>query len=314
MKRRTKWILGLSFGIPIILIAGFLLVLKLSSPESDLAPIEVKEIPSAWMQESSDLDEEASAEASVEVTTTDEAKLPEAVVLKPALENMGLPLSGALVMMTGDRPFGEESYQLSLENDDAILRSHGTFRFKALIATITLKFDQVLQLDSWLRPESLSLSFDAPLGLGKEINAEFSDGFAAIRSGNAVDVSAVNLDRAYVLGTFSTYAIIPLLYELRELEGEVSWETLLFGGPPNSGNSEATDRLPETSISRVKDVVIRFDGRELTVSQYAISGDMGTMMLYALGVEMLGLFAGDDEDSMFVYRADYFENGFEIAD
>ncbi|MCK4391823.1 hypothetical protein KAX17_02860, partial [Candidatus Bipolaricaulota bacterium] len=58
---------------------------------------------------------------------------------------------------------------------------------------------------------------------------------------------------------------------------------------------------------------IRFDDQVLTVSRYALSGDMGAMMLYARGVELLGLFTGNDEESMFVYRADYFENGFEIV-
>jgi hypothetical protein len=37
------------------------------------------------------------------------------------------------------------------------------------------------------------------------------------------------------------------------------------------------------------------------------------MTLYARGVELLGLFAGDGEESLFVYRADYFEDGFEIV-
>jgi hypothetical protein len=38
------------------------------------------------------------------------------------------------------------------------------------------------------------------------------------------------------------------------------------------------------------------------------------MMLYARGVELLGLYAGDEEESLFVYRADYFKNGFEVVD
>jgi hypothetical protein len=52
----------------------------------------------------------------------------------------------------------------------------------------------------------------------------------------------------------------------------------------------------------------------MTVSRYFLSGDMGTMTLYARGVELLGLYTGDDEKSLFVYRADYFEDGFEIVE
>jgi len=53
VKRRTKWVLGLSVGIPVGLIAIVMLVLRLSSPnpELDLASIEVKELPSIWTQE-----------------------------------------------------------------------------------------------------------------------------------------------------------------------------------------------------------------------------------------------------------------------
>jgi len=191
-----------------------------------------------------------------------------------------------------------------------MLRSNGKFWFKALVATITLKYDQVLQFDSYLRPLSLASTFDAPLGFGREVQAEFTDGSAVVRSGDTVDEYAVNLESAFVLGTFSTYAVIPLLYELREFEGETGLETLVFGGPPNSDETAEEDGLPETRISRIEDGVIQFDGREMAVSQYEVTGSMGTMRLFALGIELLGLFAGDSEESLFVYRADYFEDGF----
>ena len=313
MKRKTRWILGLSFGIPLLLIAVLLLVLRLSSPPIDVSPVELKELPSILAEESEDPDAAGDAGDAESLTITEgETMSSETVIVQPTLEDMGLPLSGALVMMAEGRRFGEESYEISLQDNVVALASQGTFQFKALIATITLTFDQQLHLDSQLRPRSLDLSFDAPLGLGRSIHAEFSDGFAAIGSGDTVDVFPVDLDRAYVLGTFSTYAIIPLLYELRQITGEVSLETLVFGGPPSSGDSSAADTLPETRIVQKEDTVIAFDARQLIVSQYEISGDMGTMVLYALGTEFLGLFAGDEDDSLFVYRADYFENGFEV--
>jgi len=320
VKRRTKWILGLSVGVPTILIVVVLLVLRLLSPNTELklASIEVKDLPGVWTQESPAIDvnetaDDANDDASNEITIPIEGQDAEAVVLPPTIDAFELPISGTLVMVNGGKPFGEESFDLTREGDGVMLRSNGTFWFKALVATITLKYDQVLQLDSYLRPISLASAFDAPLGFGRKMQAEFSDESAIVRTGDDVEEFSVDLERAFVLGTFSTYAIIPLLYELRQFEGEVSLETMIFGGPPNSSGDAETEGLPETRISRIEDTTIQFDDRQLEVSQYQISGGMGTMTLFAHGVEMLGLFAGDDEESMFVYRADYFEDGFEFG-
>lgn len=304
MKRRTKWILGLSIGIPVLLIGGVLLFFWISSPnpETALSTIEVKDLPAVWTQEPVAID--VLDGPIVEETVND-------VVVRPAIEAMGLPISGSLVMMGDGKPFGEEAFELSVNGEDVMLRSNGQFWFKALIATITLKYDQVLQLDSTLRPVMLSSAFDAPLGFGRKMQAEFENGQATVRSGDDVSEFSVDLDRAFVLGTFSTYAIIPLLYELRELEGVVAFETLVFGGPPTRDDEAASDGLPEMTIERIEDGAIRFDEQVLPVSQYVISGDMGIMTLYARGIELLGLVAGDDEESMFVYRADYFEDGFD---
>jgi len=157
----------------------------------------------------------------------------------------------------------------------------------------------------------LASTFDAPLGFGMDIQAEFSKEGAVIRSGGEVEEVPVDPERALVRGTFGTYAIIPLLFELRGMENEASLETLVFGGPPNRDDADVGG-LPETRISQIEDATIQFGDRQLVVSQYQISGDMGTMMLFALGVELLGMIAVDAEDSLLVYRADYFEDGFEV--
>ena len=307
MKRKTKWIIGLSVGTPVILITVVLLVLRLSSanPELDLASIEVKDLPDVWEQEVTPVHDFSGDEGE----TTPE----EAAVLPPTIDDFELPISGTLVLISGGKPFGEESFDLIREGDGIMLRSNGKFWFKALIATVTLTYDQILQLDARLRPISLASTFDAPLGFGRDMQASFSDELAVVRSGDDVDEFSVDLERAFVLGTFSTYAVIPLLYELRQFEGEVSMETLVFGGPPSREDNNDANGLPETRIARIDDTTIQFDDRELVVSQYQISGNMGTMTLFAHGVEMLGLSAGSGDESMFVYRADYFEDGFDFG-
>lgn len=307
MKRRTKWIVGLAVGIPIVLIGIVVLVLLLTSPNPDaeLASIEIKELPDAWLQEASEVP------VDLEPGTEDPAPEEEA---RSSLDDLGLPISGTLVMQGDERPFGEETFQIAIEEDRVVLRTNGKFWFKALIATITIPFDQILVLDSELRPLTLSSTFDAPLGFGRSIHAEFEDERAVVRSGDDVSEYAVALDHAFVMGTFSTYAIVPLLYKLRQSEGVVSFDVLVFGGPPNRDEETEDDGLPEMRVEKIEDGTIRFDDQELTVSRYVISGDMGNMTLYARGVELLGLYAGGDEESMFVYRADYFENGFEVVD
>ena len=306
LKRRTKWIIGLAIGIPIVLIGGVVLVLLLTSPNPDaeLASIEIKEFPDAWLQEAS--------KDPVDLEPGSEDPVPEEEV-EPPVDNLGLPISGTLVMQGDERPFGEETFQIAIEEDRVVLRANGKFWFKALIATITIPFDQILMMDSELRPLMLSSTFDAPLGFGRSMQAEFKDELAIVQSGDDVSEYAVALDQAFVMGTFSTYALVPLLYELRQSEGVVSFDVLMFGGPPNRDEEAVDDGLPEMRVEKIEDGIIRFDDQVLTVSRYLLSGNMGAMTLYARGVELLGLFAGDGEESLFVYRADYFENGFEIV-
>jgi len=307
LKRRTKWIIGLATGIPIVLIGSVVLVLLLTSPNPDaeLASIESKELPDAWLQ---DVPEDP---IDLEPSTEDPTPEEEA---EPSLADLGLPISGTLVMQGGERPFGEEPFQIAIEEDRVVLRTNGKFWFKALIATITITFDQILMLDSQLRPLMLSSTFDAPLGFGRSVQAEFEDDLAIVQSGDDVSEYAVALDQAFVMGTFSTYALVPLLYELRQSKGVISFDVLMFGGPPNRDEEAVDDGLPEMRVEKIEDGAIRFDDQVLTVSRYLLSGDMGAMTLYARGVELLGLFAGDDEESLFVYRADYFENGLGVVE
>ena len=307
LKRRTKWIIGLAAGIPIVLIGGVVVVLLLTSPNPDaeLASIEIKELPDAWLQ---DVPEDP---VDLEPSTEDPA--PEAEV-EPSLDDLGLPISGTLVMQGDERPFGEETFQIAIEEDRVVLRSNGKFWFKAIIATITITFDQILMLDSDLRPLTLSSTFDAPLGFSRSMQAEFEDDRAIVQSGDDVSEYAVALDQAFVFGTFSTYAVIPLLYELRQSKGAVNFDVLVFGGPPNRDEETMDDGLPEMRVEKIEDGDIRFNDQVLTVSRYVLSGDMGAITLYARGVELLGLFIGDEGKSLFVYRADYFENGFEIVE
>ena len=305
VKRRTKWIIGASLGVPVLLVGGLLLLLQLTSPDSGarLADVEVKRLPDAWIEP--EPAQEPAEPPPVEPPA--EVAAPRA----PSLDSFNLPLSGTLAMVGDDRPFGEEAFRIERDAEGVSLRAEGKFWFKALIATITLAFDQTLQFDERLEPSEYAATFDAPLGFDRQFQAEFNPDLAVIRSKDEVLELPIDRTRTFILGTFSTYAMIPLLYQLRESSEPVTLETLVFGGPPNSQNDDE-EGLPELRIEQLDDGVISFDGGDLQVSRYRLSGNMGAMTLYARGAEFLGLYAGDDEESLFVYRTDYFKDGFDI--
>jgi len=303
VKRRTKWILGLSVGIPVLLIGVLLLVLQLSSPtpRTELSIVEPRALPETPVIVAPDPSE--TAETSDEIA-------PEPT---PSLATLDLPIQGTLVMEGDGKPFGEERYELAYEEGLLVLRSDGRFWFKALIATINLVFDQTLHWDDAFQPLDYTASFDAPLGFGRNYQASFGDEAAQIQVGDDSSSFVVSRDRAFILGTFSTYAIVPLIDAVRSLEVQETYDTLMFGGPPGQSQEDAEGGLPQMGIRRIEDVVILSEDQEIAVARFEISSNMGSMFLYALGIEFLGLYAGEEGDSLFIYRADYFPNGFEIV-
>ncbi len=306
MKRRTRWILGLGIGIPLVLVAAAVLFLLLSDtdPESTLSSIDVKDLPSEWQTE------EPSAS---NVENDAETLGPEPAADARTIESIGLPLTGTLVMTGDGTPFGEETYTLSLQEGVVVLHASGEFWFKALIATITVGFEQTLEMDRTLRPRGLAASFDGPLGFDRELRADVGASSVLVYAGDEVRQTDLRAEDIFVVNTFSTYALVPLLFELRRPDGAIDFETLLLGGPPSAGETDDSAGLPVMSVERTADGTVRYQGRDLVVDRYRISGDTGEMILYARGTEILGIYAGGEDGSLFVYRADYFDGGFEIS-
>jgi hypothetical protein len=308
LKRRTRWIIALSVGIPLLAVGTLLLILHVISPDprSTLSTIERRELPENWTQS-------APAEVSPD-TSIPELYDAQDVALPPTIDEMGLPLSGVLVIEGNGRPFGEEAYTLRLEDEGVVLEGGGEFWFKVLVATVRVQFDQRLTLERDLRPQSLTSSFRAPLRFNREVDALLDLEEITVRTGDQERQYSIATDRVFVLNTFSTYAVIPLLFALDPLAEEMELETLMLGGPPRSEEAELARRLPVMRVRRREDGVLRSEERDLIVSRYELVSETGTMVLYARGVEFLGLFAGDDEQSLFVYRADFFPDGFEVVE
>jgi len=133
------------------------------------------------------------------------------------------------------------------------------------------------------------------------------------RTGDEERTFSLQSSEVFVLNTFSTYAVIPLLFVLNPQEETMLLETLMLGGPPREDDDPGDRTLPVMRVDRADDAVLRFDGREITVSRFELSSETGSMFLYARGAEFLGLYAGEGDQTLFVYRLDYFPDGFEVG-
>jgi hypothetical protein len=300
MKRRTRWILCLGVGIPLILIGAAVVILLLldHDPDAVLSSIDVKELPSDWTPEAP--------------APSDDSETTEPAIAPPTIESIDLPVSGTLVITGDGEPFGEERYTFSLGEGAVVLNSMGEFWFKALIARITISFEQSLEMDRLLRPHRLTASFDGPFGFERELRADVGASSVTVISGGEIRRIDLQRDDIFVVNTFSTYALVPLLFELRQPSTRIDCEMLLLAGSPSAENDENAASLPEMHVERSTDGIIRYQGRNLIVSRYIISGDTGEMILYARGIELVGIYAGGEEGSLFVYRADYFDGGFDV--
>jgi hypothetical protein len=223
--------------------------------------------------------------------------------------------SGALSFVGDGRRFGSEAYQLDIDENGAILESSGVFEFKVVV-TVRATFHQSLTADGELRPRAYALDFSAPLGIRREVRGEIGDDSVLFTDGDGRREVPVDPGRAFVLGTFSTYALIPALFSARQTDGSAVFDVLVFGGPPHQEDeslAEEPDGLPTMRVVRLEVGVIRSGDIELSVDRYGLESAFGDSLLFAKDGEFLGMIAGEGEDRLFVYRSDYFPDGFEIT-
>jgi hypothetical protein len=293
-RRQLTWSALAALGSLGLLFLAFVLVLHFTAPgsPSDAPEVAVKAIPSAWI------------EAPVDQPTSEESATSSARTTWRS--------TGALAVTADGRSFGEEAYELSVSVDGAVLESSGRFGFKVLLATIDVAFEQRWEGGAGLEPTLYTLHMDAPFGQGQDIaGALDGDRFAVRRNRDETSLSIVP-ERTVVLGTFSTYALVPLWFEERQQEGAASFDVLLFGGPPGAaaGGGELPTAVVERTgraTARAGDLLIEFDA-------YTIRSPFGDSMLYAKGREFLALVAGTQDRPLLVYRSDYFPQGFNVVD
>jgi len=293
-RKRWTWIaLGTLVSLGLLLLA-FVLVLHFTAPAppSDAPEVAVKAIPSDWIEPPvAQTESEESATSSARATWRS---------------------MGALALTADGRSFGEETYELNVSVDGAMLESSGRFGFKILLATIDVAFEQRWEGGAGLEPTLYTLHMDAPFGQGQDVAGALDGNRFVVRRNRDETSLSIVPERTIILGTFSTYALVPLWFEERQQDGAASFDVLLFGGPPGAaaGGGELPTVIVEragTATARAGDLLIEFDA-------YTIRSPFGDSVLYAKGREFLALTAGTADRPLLVYRSDYFPQGFSVVD
>ena len=305
MSRRRKaviWIVA-SVGAAI---GGLVIAFLLSSPSPIDLPLDVetKEIPLSWVDPDGSASEPVVAE-------------PGDTSLDPPAETQPAPhvSTGKLALLGGGKPFGEEAYELTITDDRATLYSSGRFWFKVVLATVHVTFVQTFEGDGDLRPVMYIAEFHAPLGFDRNIRATVEDDRVTVERSGTTEQIRIKPEKTVALGTFSSYVLLPRLFALRRDDESASFEVLVFGGPPNgqSDSDPSTDGLPVMTVERTGTASLCAGDVLFDVDCYAVSSDLGESEMFAHGDEFLAFRAGDGDESLLVYRSDFFPDGVEIV-
>ena len=294
MSRKRKIVITIIAGV-VVTIGGLAIAFVLSSPPAPELSIDVetKEIPLSWVEP------EPPADTAVPDTET------------PAGPFV---FTGRLAMIGDGKPFGEEAYELTIAEDQVTLHSTGRFWFKVVIATVNVTFEQTLTAEADLRPVLYAAEFHAPLGFDRSVRATVENDRVIVEDSDDTEQIVIEPERTFALGTFSTYVLLPRLFALRHEDGSASFEVLVFGGPPNQGSDDsAEDGLPVMTVERAGTASLRAGDVLLDAECYVVSSDLGESELFARGNEFLAFRAGGEDESLLVYRSDFFPDGVEIV-
>ncbi len=303
-SRRTWKRIALFLGILLLLLscaAIILIVISSRTPPGEEVPVETREIPSGWLVTPPIQTESLPAPGKIES-------------LKPE-ERVQLPdknVSGTLAIIGNGKQFGEESYELQVSSDRGVnMTSHGTFSFKVLFATVKAVFSQNISLDRNLRPNRYTLDINGPLGIGsRHVEGTVVGSVVHLTAGDEKEETQIGTDNPLVLGTFSTYAFIPLLFRLLEDGGVAKFQVIpLLGGKGKEDDPRKNDQPIILRVQRAGVAPITVGSHEVLVDKYNLTSNVGNSILLAKGDEFLALIASSDKGSLIAYRSDYFPDG-----
>ena len=317
MRRKRKKILIIvasSVGavLALLTIAIIVFVLTMPDPPSlDAGVVEPQEIPEHWLSAPS------SKVPPVAGLSIEPLALPYPLRVfaqlgrpvggspNPAEQAAWPASSGMLTMASDGKPFGQERFAVRAEGDDVRLTTTGEFFFKVVLVTVRISFEQELVIGRDGRPRSYRLATHAPLGQDMLVEAEFSDGIVELLANEERTSRPVPLDTTVIIGTFSSYALIPAILAARNMPGG-GFDVLLFGGPPGTAQGDEEGILPKMAVSKGSAATITSGDLALDVELYEIDGPFSRGVLYAREGEILGLTFISDDGTIDVWRSDYF--------
>ncbi|MBN1857898.1 hypothetical protein JW848_01695 [Candidatus Bipolaricaulota bacterium] len=214
-------------------------------------------------------------------------------------------LSGLLRMASDGKPFGQEQFEIRNEGDSVRLSTTGEFFFKVVLVTLRISFQQELVVGRDGIPRSYRLATQAPLGQDRLVEATFFEDTVELVIDGEQTLRSLPLDQAIIIGTFSSYALLPALLAARS-ESEAGFDVLLFGGPPGADQGGEDTVLPQMSVEHAGVARIASGDVALDVDLYHIHGPLSKGSLYARGDEMLGLTFSSEDGEIDVWRNDYF--------
>ena len=307
-KRRRRWRIALFVGIPLLALIVTVLVFLLFSrgASNETIPVEPKAIPVDWLAPTPSAQSES-------VTRPRDTEKPPSSREQPLFTDRAM--SGVLSVIGNGKRFGEESYELRISSEGSLrMTSRGTFSFKVLFATVKATFSQNLFLDRNLRPGHYALHIDGPVGIGsRTVDGTVVGNVARVTSGDAEEETKIGDDTPLVLGTFSTYAFIPLLFRLLANEGAAQFQVIpLLRGKGKGGDAKEGDRAIILHVERAGDELIRSGASEVLADKYILVSDIANSILLAKGDEFLALIATSDKGSLIAYRSDYFPEGVDL--
>ncbi len=298
-KRTWLIVLGISS-----IAAGITLALVRPFSPAPVAP-EWGEIPAEWFAAPVILPPATTDTPVVEVERDEDAA---------DLHRVPLPLgyvqTGRLAYDLDGKRVAEEVYRLERSTEDTVrLTSSGSFFFRVLFVTVSVAFEQEIELDGELRPRSYTLETRGPLGFGNQRVSITVDGATAMTTvGGERRELVLPEGNALFAGTLAAYVILPSLHEARAADGVLLLTSIGAGTGPGGRPRAESSGEGTGDLRRQEGVEVEVGGSMLVLDRYrAQTGGFGGTLL-ARGAEFVA-FLGEGERALTAYRLDLFPRG-----
>ncbi len=295
-------IAGIAVGIVLALVRPF------APPPG---PPEPGEIPREWFTPTPVLPpaveplDEAETPAKGEDTDREDVAPP----LRSPL-SVGYVQVGRIVYELDGKRVAEESYRLERPSENTVrLTSSGSFFVRVLFVTVTVTFDQEIDLDAELRPRAYTLEARGPLGFGnRRIAVGVEGGVVTATVGEERRELVLLEGNALFTGTLAAYVILPALYAARASDGALQLTAIGAGTGPGGRSQTGSTEEGVGELKRQGTAEIEVGGSVLVLEQYrAQTGSFGGTLL-ARGTEFVA-FLGEGERPLTAYRVDLFPRG-----